>query len=191
MLIYNKRIIFLLFLFLCTFFVLGIWLPIQFKNKSLHSWEVNIAPRGQIQVFGLILGKSTVKEAESKLNLQNKAFGKIYFSLSSVPSEQLTLLLQGTELDIHEISKSEENKSQAIQSVVFIPSNHLSKHMLLTHFGVPKLHFRLGKYNHFIYPQMGIDLLEDEQGKLVVYYFQPKVLTLLVAWLDKDLKNLA
>jgi hypothetical protein len=61
-----------------------------------------------------------------------------------------------------------------IGSITFIPDAHFDAATAVKHFGAPQVRLRSSEtVEHFLYPQKGLDLLLDAQGKEVLQYVAP------------------
>lgn len=62
-----------------------------------------------------------------------------------------------------------------IAGITFIPSVNLDEQTALARFGVPNERIRVNdRVEHFLYPQKGLDLALDSQGKEVLQYVAPR-----------------
>ena len=62
-----------------------------------------------------------------------------------------------------------------IAGITFIPSVNLDEQTALARFGVPNERIRISdRVEHFLYPQMGLDLALDSKGKEVLQYVAPR-----------------
>jgi len=62
-----------------------------------------------------------------------------------------------------------------IATMTFIPAANLDAETVLKRFGVPKERLRINEQvEHFLYPDQGLDLILDDQGKEVLQYVVPR-----------------
>lgn len=62
-----------------------------------------------------------------------------------------------------------------IRTLTFIPAINLDEHVVLERFGKPAEKIRASEYlEHFLYPERGLDLILDSEGKEVLQYVPPK-----------------
>ncbi len=62
-----------------------------------------------------------------------------------------------------------------IGSITFMPDAHFSVDTAVKRFGEPEVRIRSSEHvEHFLYPQKGLDLLLDAQGKEVLQYIAPR-----------------
>lgn len=62
-----------------------------------------------------------------------------------------------------------------IASITFIPAVSLDEKTVLVRFGVPHERIRMdARVEHFLYPDKGLDLVLDSQGKEVLQYVAPR-----------------
>jgi hypothetical protein len=62
-----------------------------------------------------------------------------------------------------------------IATMTFIPAANLDAETVLKRFGVPKERLRINaQIEHFLYPDQGLDLILDDQGKEVLQYVVPR-----------------
>ena len=62
-----------------------------------------------------------------------------------------------------------------IATMTFIPAANLDAETVLKRFGVPKERLRINdQVEHFLYPDQGLDLILDDQGKEVLQYVVPR-----------------
>ena len=62
-----------------------------------------------------------------------------------------------------------------IGSITFMPDAHFDADTAIKRFGAPEVRIRSSEHvEHFLYPQKGLDLLLDAQGKEVLQYVAPR-----------------
>lgn len=62
-----------------------------------------------------------------------------------------------------------------IGSITFMPDAHFDADTAIKRFGAPEVRIRSSEHvEHFLYPQKGLDLLLDAQGKEVLQYIAPR-----------------
>lgn len=132
--------------------------------------------RGSLEAFfetanaGYITGKALVKVdlADDKLNQLRDRAVKVEFMESATRKytlhpDDLAWALQ-----------------QPFQVIAFIPSADLNEQVILERFGTPAERIRsTDQIEHFLYPQHGLDITLDAQGKELLQYVAPKDFELL------------
>lgn len=67
-----------------------------------------------------------------------------------------------------------------IRGLAFVPSINLDEALVLQRFGQPKERIKAGAtYEHFLYPDRGLDIRLDTEGKEVLQYVAPRDFALL------------
>jgi hypothetical protein len=62
-----------------------------------------------------------------------------------------------------------------IRTLTFIPTANLDEQVVLMRFGKPAERIRISEHKeHFLYPDRGLDLILDDEGKEVLQYVAPK-----------------
>lgn len=65
-------------------------------------------------------------------------------------------------------------EQRPIRAILFIPSPNLDEQIILQRFGTPATRIRQGDtLEHFLYPEKGLDVVLDSQGKEVLQYVAP------------------
>lgn len=66
-------------------------------------------------------------------------------------------------------------KAAPIRALTFIPAVNLDEQVVLQRFGPPAERLRVSDHaEHFLYPQRGLDLILDTEGKEVLQYVPPR-----------------
>lgn len=79
---------------------------------------------------------------------------------------------------------TDEDRSKAmaapIRSLVLVPSINLDETVLIQRFGVPQQRIRATEHTeHFLYPDRGLDIVLDNEGREVLQYVAPRNFTSL------------
>ena len=151
-------------------------------------WNLELSDSGEVRVFGLWLGRATLADAEQRFGSAAEAglfvdpdgrrsveayFDRIILRSGSVrldlPDPQLRLLRQ-----------------LPLRSITYAPRVDLEPQTLTARFGEPARIVAVDqRYSHWLYPQRGLDILVDRDGREVMQYLLPaefdRVLSLLEA----------
>jgi hypothetical protein len=171
-------------------------------------WQIEKLSAGGTRVFGLVPGRSTLKETRELLGQDVKvalviapgetgsleAFydsvnaggvtGKMVLTLASTPAQREGMLqrarraeyMQSTtrRIDLAEVDLAHA-QSATIEAITFIPAANLDEQIVLQRFGQPAERIRSGEHvEHFLYPDRGLDLILDRNGKEVLQYVAPR-----------------
>jgi hypothetical protein len=110
--------------------------------------------------------------------------GKMVLTLDTTPEQREQMLKRARKAEYMEsttrrITLGEEDMAWAenaiIDGVVFIPSANLDEEIVLQRFGTPAARIPGGEHReHFLYPDMGLELQLDTKGKEVLQYVAPR-----------------
>lgn len=87
----------------------------------------------------------------------------------------------------HKISLASEDlqlaRDSVISSITYIPRSNLDEELILKRFGIPaqRSHEADGNTEHFLYPQLGLDIALNTEGKEILQYVAPSQFDRLLA----------
>ena len=136
--------------------------------------------------------KQTVVEAYYKSILLGGLIGSFIFTLD-VPTEQLDKIkisavkkkrLKDNEFK-YELDKvtSEQMKIFKVKNLVYLPTVQLDEATIIKRFGQPEDKVKLKNNEagwHYLYPEKGLDLIFNEEGKEMLQYVSPRDFNLLL-----------
>lgn len=177
-------------------------------REPLLPWLIKINPQGNLSVFGITLGESTLQQARESLQAQGKTTlfqspggeyrTEVYFQrlfLSGLKAD-LVLNLAVSENDAQAMFERGERISQMgsgtrkielssrdlealsqqhIASITFIPAADLEAELLSSRFGEPERRVKeqTSPIVHWLYPDKGLDIALNPEGKEVFQYINP------------------
>lgn len=173
-------------------------------------WQVETTATGSSRVFGLELGRSTLREAQQRFNepYEVSMFARdggervveAYFDTVTLNGLQarvvLVMALSPEQLDGlydrgvriatmgsggRKVTLDDADLqglvSMPFASLTYIPKSNLTAELVQARFGQPAERIREKGtergVEHWLYPQMGLDLTLHEKGKEVLQYVQP------------------
>jgi hypothetical protein len=169
-----------------------------------YPWQIDVHEDGLSTVFGLTLGRTTFTEARVKLGegmklaLLSTDSGddsvEMYYShfsagrlsgrlilVADLAAETLAGMRQrairsGGAHSFRLHSDDLPSVLQApIKTLTFIPVVDLDKDIIIQRFGQPQeIISRNDMLSHYLYPQKGLDLILDKDGKEVLQYIAPR-----------------
>jgi hypothetical protein len=89
---------------------------------------------------------------------------------------------------------AQDAANRKVDAISYIPYVNLDEAMILSRFGEPAKRITVNKnQEHFLYPESGLDLLMDKEGKELLQYVVPaefdRLMDPLKQVIDKDKKN--
>jgi hypothetical protein len=166
-------------------------------------WQIDILPEGNTRVFGITLGQTTLGEAIALLGddldlaiiaapHETGALEAYYSRYSAGPITGKLLLI----LDIapETLAPLRERAFQdggmrryrlhpddlpvayqtPVSAINFLPSFNLDEEIAQNRFGVPAEIIQVrAEQKHFLYPEKGLDLILNEDGKEILQYLSP------------------
>ncbi len=175
-------------------------------NKRMP-WLTNVSDSGELTVFNLTLGKSTLKDAlrefrdTGSIILYVKKGGKkvieVYFQkviISGIRANiVLTMQISDEKLDEIYLRGARVSKagsgtqkvdlissdlifveSQPIGHITYLPYTNLDEEVVLTRFGEPSERIaEASGITHWLYPERGLDIAMNPDGKEVFQYLPP------------------
>jgi len=76
--------------------------------------------------------------------------------------------------------------SKVVNAISYLPYVSLSEEMILSRFGEPAKRIKVSEHKvHFLYPETGLDLLLDKEGKELLQYVEPKEFNRLLLPLER------
>ena len=166
-------------------------------------WQIDILPQGNTRVFGITLGQTTLGEAIALLGNdldlaiiaapQQSGALEAYYShysagpitgklllIMDIPPEALALLRERAFQDggMRRYHLHPDDLPLAYQAPVsainFLPSFSLDEDIVHNRFGVPDEVIQVRpELKHFLYPDKGLDLILNEDGKEILQYLSP------------------
>jgi len=165
-------------------------------------WQIEVLPDGNATVFGITLGRSSFADvkrlagggdiaimstgaADVSLEMYVNRFqagvltGKLVL-VAGLPQDQLSVIRKRA------IRSGGENKfkmhpddrvrvvSSIIESMAFIPLVNLDEDVVRQRFGKPAETIKQKTLTHMLYPEKGLDVIVDSEGKEVLQYISPK-----------------
>ena len=110
--------------------------------------------------------------------------GKLVLTLETSLAQREQMLARARKVDYMQsaarrVELGAEDLRQAdrapIIAITFIPAANLDEQVVLQRFGVPGERLRSGEHKeHFLYPELGLDLQLDAKGKEVLQYVAPR-----------------
>lgn len=191
--------------------VLAIFLPSGREpapGRADYPWNVLIDSEGFSQVFGISVGRSTVRQAAGRINepaevsmfvaADGKQTVEVYFDRVAI-GEFYAKVVLGVALDEAMLKEMYERgvrisslggsvrkvelhpddlarvNDAVIASLTYIPSANLDAEVIRKRFGEParRLKERDSGLVHWLYPDIGLDLAVNEEGKEVLLYVKP------------------
>ena len=165
-------------------------------------WQIDRLPDGNTRVFGITLGQTTLDETiellgdDMKLAIiaaphENGTVEAYYSHHSAGPITGKMILVLDIPPDM--LSSLRERASQdggtrryrlhpddlptayraPIKFVNFLPSFNLDEDIVQARFGTPAEILRIGEQQHWLYPDKGLDLILDANGKELLQYLRP------------------
>jgi hypothetical protein len=169
-----------------------------------YPWQIEVHADGLSTVFGLTLGRTTFTEARGKLGegmklaLLSTDSGddsvEMYYSHFSAGRLSGRLVIVA-DLAVETLAGMRQRAVRSggahsfrlhsddlplvlqapIKTLTFIPVVDLDKDIILQRFGQPQeIISRNDKLSHYLYPQKGLDLILDTDGKEVLQYIAPR-----------------
>ena len=166
-------------------------------------WQIDILPEGNTRVFGITLGQTTLGEAIALLGddldlaiiaaphetgaleayysrySAGPITGKLFLILDIAP-EALAPMRERAFQDggMRRYRLHPDDLPVAYQAPVsainFLPSFNLDEEIAQNRFGVPAEIIQVrAEQKHFLYPDMGLDLILNEDGKEILQYLSP------------------
>jgi hypothetical protein len=166
-------------------------------------WQIDILPEGNTRVFGITLGQTTLGEAIALLGddldlaiiatpYETGALEAYYSRYSAGPiTGKLFLILDITPEALAPLRERAfqdggmrryhlhpDDLPVAYQAPVsainFLPSFNLDEEIVLNRFGVPAEIIQVrAEQKHLLYPDMGLDLILNENSKEILQYLSP------------------
>ncbi|NOY66794.1 MAG: hypothetical protein GXP13_05225 [Gammaproteobacteria bacterium] len=172
------------------------------KKMTGLPWQIEILPDGNSSIFGITLGRSTfsdvkrstdsgeiaimsVEQADASLEMYINRFqagvltGKLVL-VARLPQEQLAeirrrAIRSGGE---HKFKLHPDDRLKAefsvIESMTFIPLINLDEEVVRQRFGEPAEIIKRKTLTHMLYPEKGLDVIVDSEGKEVLQYISPR-----------------
>lgn len=197
--------------FTLVILALAILLPSGRESPAVHTdypWYVTVDSEGFSQVFGLSVGRTTVRQAAERIRepaevsmfvaADGKQAVEVYFDRVSI-GEIYAKVVLGVALDeatlkgmfergvrisslggsvrkveLHPDDLMRVNDS-VISSLTYLPSANLDAEVIRKRFGEParRLKERESGLVHWLYPNIGLDLAVNDEGKEVLLYVKP------------------
>jgi len=171
-------------------------------------WQIEVLPDGKTVVFGITLGQSTFADvrrqadggevaimslgaADVSLEMYVKSFraGMLTGRLIVVASQTATQL---ADMRSRAIRSGGENRfklhaddragaqNAVVESVTFIPHANLDAEVISQRFGMPVQVIKTSEIiSHHLYPDKGLDIILDKEGKEVLQYVLPAKFSML------------
>jgi len=165
-------------------------------------WQIEIMADGDTRVFGITLGLTTLREAidllgeDMKLALiaapHESGAVEAYFSHHSagpitgkmilvldIPADVLSHLRERAFQDggtrryrLHPDDLTVTYQAP-VRFINFMPSFNLDEEIVQARFGTPAEVIQVGEQQHWLYPDKGLDLILNADGKEVLQYLRP------------------
>lgn len=197
--------------------VIGILIPGQPREKAINlPWQVEHIPDGSIRVFGLVLGTSTLQDAqqlfqeEAELSMFASDDGnrvvegffnqltlsglraRMVVALTYSEDELEAIFNRGARISTmgsgqRKVALSGEDKMTALHTpivaITYLPKANLDATLVENRFGQPAEKIREQKTDveHWLYPEIGLDIALSEEQKDVLQYTLPNRFESLVA----------
>lgn len=207
----DRKIITGIFIFALILLATGLIIPGGNQSRvQTFPWQIEITPGGSSQVFGLVLGKSTLQDAEqvfgasAELSLFEPSPGKgqrvveAYFDkvtlgglsakvvvvLAFTPEQLQNLFERGARISTlgdgsRKVSLHADDivlaHNTPVYTITYLPQVRLDTALLEQRFG------KSGQVmtekdtgtQHWLYPQLGLDIALDEKNNAVLQYIAP------------------
>lgn len=183
-------------------------IPGKEPSKRVHlPWQIEVSPQGNLKIFGMELGRTTLSEAEHILgelvvvsmfatdsgekvvegyfdNLDISGLRAKMVVVMDLSEEQLKALYErGVRVaniggGRNKVTLSDSDKElvrrSPIASITYLPKANLDAEMIRARFGEPETRIKEkeGTIEHWLYPNKGLDIALDEEGKDVLQYVQ-------------------
>ncbi len=198
----NKKIL-LLVIIVAVLVVLPFLSQQRKIPDSGYPWQIELHQDGLSTVFGLTLGRTTMTEARNilgegmKLALLSTDTGdagiEMYYGnytagrlsgrliiVADLATDQLAGIRRratraggANSFRIH-VDDFPVVMQAAIKTITFIPIVDLDKEVVMQRFGQPEeIIVGKDKLTHFLYPDKGLDIILDDDGKEVLQYVAP------------------
>ncbi len=188
-------------------------------DAPLLPWDIQVDARGNNRVLGVVLGETTLAEAEQRyrdsatvnlfLSPDGEYSAEAYFQrlfLSGIKADlvlaldlppdlaremyerglRVSQLASGNQkIDLRE-RDLERIAGMPITHITYLPALDLDSELLEQRFGVPAERYREAESDtvHWLYPESGLDIALNPQGREVLQYVQPQEFQRLRAPLD-------
>ncbi|WP_022654329.1 hypothetical protein [Aquaspirillum serpens] len=141
---------------------------------------------GEDMEIAIVAAPGEVGEVEAYYSQVSLGFvmGRVIFTLDATPAtitamRDRALKAEHMESSTKKISLHPEDLAKAnslpIRAIGLIPSANLDEATVLQRFGAPKERITVGEtLTHFLYPNLGLDVVLDTKGKEVLQYVAPK-----------------
>lgn len=184
-------------------------------------WQITTLSEGRTQVFGLILGESTLGEAIKSLGEDHQIAviidsddvaglelyashfragplkGKLIISAFAEESELEAMRQRASDAKYmasgaRQFLLAPEDRYRAeelaIRSISFIPAANLDAEIITGRFGKPAQIVPSGEDSqHYLYPELGLDITLNSEGKELLQYVAPRDFALLAKPLQSPL----
>jgi hypothetical protein len=222
----DKKNFIYVFSFAVVALALAIFLPggrTPDPNPKLP-WNISADGQGNLSVFGLTLGTSTLQEARQRFNDEGKVslfinqddeltleayFERIYLNglkadfvliLESDPDTLQSLYDKGSRISrttdqIRKVNLSSEDmlfvSQLPIRAINYIPSANLEESLIERRFGTPLERIEEPETGiiHLVYPENGLSIALDPEGKELLQYVKPEDYDLLLATIKQGETN--
>ena len=141
---------------------------------------------GEDMEIAIVAAPGEVGEVEAYYSQVSLGFvmGRVIFTLDATPAtitamRDRALKAEHMESSTKKISLHPDDLAKAyalpIRAIGLIPSANLDEATVLQRFGAPKERITVGEtLTHFLYPNLGLDVVLDTKGKEVLQYVAPK-----------------
>lgn len=206
----SKLLIFSLFITVLLSLPLVFSVNVPDKIRSTYPWDITLQESGLTRVFGLTLGQTSFADARKTIGEAVKLAllsiddepGSVEMYYAYFTAGRLTgRLIFVADLDQHEISSIRKRAIRSggansfkihnddlgrvmkavIRSITFIPIVDLDEKIIIQRFGNPSQIIRNNKtLSHYLYPEKGLDVILDSEGKEVLQYVAPHQFQLIL-----------
>lgn len=141
---------------------------------------------GEDMEIAIVAAPGEVGEVEAYYSQVSLGFvmGRVIFTLDATPAtitamRDRALKAEHMESSTKKISLHPDDLAKTnalpIRAIGLIPSANLDEATVLQRFGAPKERITVGEtLTHFLYPNLGLDVVLDTKGKEVLQYVAPK-----------------
>lgn len=171
-------------------------------------WQITVSPEGDLHVLGVVVGRTTLAEAEhafkepAEVSLFARKSGEksieAYFDSVDISGLKARIVVvmsvdaatlngmfdRGVRVanmggGRHKVTLADDDMQQLmkmpIASLTYIPKINLTDEMVQSRFGEPaeRIAEPGDKVVHWLYPDKGLDLALDTEGKEVLQYVRP------------------
>ncbi len=180
------------------------WSSQSDRPAGAYPWQIDVHADGLSTVFGLTLGRTTMAQARSelgegmKLALFSSDNGddsvEMYYShfsagrlsgrlviVADLAADTIATMRQRAVRSggVHSFRLHRDDLPVVFQAPVktltFIPVVDLDRDIVIQRFGEPQeIVSSNDKLSHYLYPQQGLDLILDSDGKEVLQYIAPR-----------------